>query len=155
VKRIPIVLGSLVAAFVVMSVTASAQSSTYVGARAGYNFQTDEVMLGASFTVPISTQIEFYPSLDLPDRGNKIGFNGDVKIFLPTRAAYDLYGGAGLGIVNQNLGDVANTDLGLNLLFGIASRIGRIHPYGEARLLVHDDTQLVLFAGVNFTLGSR
>jgi hypothetical protein len=157
VKRIPIVLGSLVAAFVVSSVSASAQSSTYVGARAGYNFQTDEVMLGASFTVPISTQIEFYPSLELylPDRGNKIGFNGDVKIFLPTRASYDLYGGAGLGIVNQNLGDVANTDLGLNVLFGISSRVGRIHPFGEARLLVHDDTQLVLLAGVNFTLGSR
>ena len=150
-------LGSLVAALVISSVSASAQASTYVGTRAGYNFQTDEVMLGASFTVPISTQIEFYPSLELylPDRGNKIGFNGDVKIFLPTRASYDLYGGGGLGIVNQNLGDVSNTDVGLNILFGVSSRVGRIHPYGEARLLVHDDTQLVLFAGVNFTLGTR
>jgi hypothetical protein len=150
-------LGSLVAALVVTSVSASGQASTYVGTRAGYDFQTDEVILGANLTVPISTQIEFYPSLELylPDRGNKIGFNGDVKIFLPTRASYDLYAGGGLGIVNQNLGDVSNTDLGLNLLFGIGSRVGRIHPYGEARLLLHDDTQLVLFAGVNFTLGTR
>ena len=150
-------LGSLVAALAASSVSASAQSGTYVGTRAGYNFQTDEVILGASFTVPISTQIEFYPSLELylPDRGNKMGFNGDVKITLPTRAMYDLYGGGGLGIVNQNLGDVSNTDLGVNILFGIASRVGRLHPYGEAKLMIHDDTQLVLYAGVNFTLGSR
>ena len=153
----PILLVPFVVALVVSSVSASAQPSTYVGPRAGYDFQTDEVILGAGFTVPISTQIEFYPSLELylPDRGNKIGFNGDVRILLPTRASFDLYAGGGLGIVNQNLGDVSNTDLGLNLLFGIASRVGRIHPFGEARLLVHDDTQLVLHAGVNFTLGSR
>ena len=152
-----VLLGSLVAALAVTPASASAQASTFVGSRVGYDFQTDEVILGANFTVPISTQIEFYPSLELylPDRGNKIGFNGDVKIFLPIRASYDLYAGGGLGIVNQNLGDVSNTDVGLNLLFGVGSRVGRIHPYGEARLLLHDDTQLVLHAGVNFTLGSR
>jgi hypothetical protein len=149
--------GSILAALFFTSVSASAQASTYVGTRISYDFQTDEVILGANLTVPISTQIEFYPSLELylPDRGNKIGFNGDVKVFLPTRASYDLYAGGGLGVVNQNLGDVSNTDVGLNLLFGIGSRIGRIHPYGEARLLLHDDTQLVLLAGVNFTLGTR
>jgi hypothetical protein len=150
-------LVSIVVAALVTSVNASAQASSHVGSRVGYDFQTDEVILGANFTVPISTQIEFYPSLELylPDRGNKIGFNGDVKIFLPTRAIYDLYGGGGLGVVNQNLGDVSNTDVGINLLFGISSRVGRIHPYGEARVLLHDDPQFVLLAGVNFTFGSR
>ena len=150
-------LGSLAAALLIGSTSASAQPNTHIGTRAGYDFQTDEVILGAHFTVPISTQIEFYPSLELylPDRGNKIGFNGDVKVMLPTRASYDLYAGGGLGIVNQNLGDVSNTDLGVNLLVGIGSRVGRIHPFGEAKLLIHDDTQLVLFAGVNFTLGVR
>lgn len=146
----------LLAALVVFSTRGSAQASTQAGARAGYDFQSDEVILGANLTVPISTRIEFYPSIDLytPDRGNKIGFNGDVKVFLPVRASYKMYAGGGLGIVNQNLGDVSNTDLGLNFLFGIESIIGRVHPYGEVKLLVHDDTQLALFAGVNFILGS-
>jgi hypothetical protein len=135
---------------------ASAQASTRVGPRIGYDFQSDEAVLGASLTVPISTRIEFYPSIDIytPDRGNKVGFNGDVKVYLPTRASYDLYAGGGLGIVNQNLGDVSNTDVGVNLLFGIASRVGAINPFGEAKLLIHDDTQLVLLAGMNFRMGS-
>jgi hypothetical protein len=149
-------LVSIIAALAITSTSALAQASTHVGTRIGYNFQTDEVVLSGNLTVPISTRIEFYPSLELymPDRGNKIGFNGDVRVFLPTRAIYDLYAGGGLGIVNQNLGEISNTDVGINLLFGIESRVGRIHPYGEAKLLIHDDTQFVLLAGVNFTLGS-
>ena len=135
---------------------ASAQASTRVGPRIGYDFQSDEAILGASLTVPISTRIEFYPSIDLytPDRGNKVGFNGDVKVYLPTRASYDLYAGGGLGIVNQNVAEISNTDVGINLLFGIASRIGGINPFGEVRVLIHDDTQLVLIAGMNFRMGS-
>jgi hypothetical protein len=146
----------LLGALVMLSTSGSAQATTQAGVRAGYDFQSDEVILGANLTVPISTRIEFYPSLDLytPDRGNKIGFNGDVKVFLPVRATYKLYAGGGLGIVNQNLGDISNTDLGINFMFGIDSTVGRIHPYGEVKLLVHDDTQLVLFAGVNFRMGS-
>lgn len=148
--------GSIVAALLLTSADVSAQASTHVGARLGYNFESDEAILGANLTVPISTRIEFYPSLELyvPDRGNKVGFNGDVRVFLPTRPSYNLYAGGGLGLVNRNLDAISNTDVGVNLLFGIESRIGRIHPLGEARLLLHDDTQLVLFAGVNFTLGS-
>jgi hypothetical protein len=135
---------------------ASAQASTRVGPRIGYDFQSDEAILGASLTVPISTRIEFYPSIDLytPDRGNKVGFNGDVKVYLPTRASYDLYAGGGLGIVNQNVAEISNTDVGVNLLFGIASRVGGINPFGEVRLLIHDDTQLVMLAGMNFRMGS-
>jgi hypothetical protein len=144
-------------ALAVTTTSASAQAGTHVGARLGYNFDSEDAILGANLTVPISTRIEFYPSLDLytPDRGNKIGFNGDVKVLLPASGSYNLYAGGGLGIVNRNVGDVSNTDVGVNLLFGIESRLGRIHPFGEARILLHDETQLVLLAGVNFTLGSR
>jgi hypothetical protein len=137
--------------------SASAQASTNAGARIAYNFQTDEAIVGASFTVPISTRIEFYPSLELylPDNGNKIGFNGDVKVYLPTRASYDLYAGGGLGIVNQNVSGFSNSDVGINLLFGIGSRVSRVRPFGEVRLLIHDDNQLVMLAGINFSMGAR
>ena len=47
----------------------------------------------------------------------------------------------------------ANSDV--NLLFGIESRIGWMHPYGEAKLLIYDRTQFALIGGVNVTLGGR
>ena len=152
-----VLFGSMLALLAVVPSSGRAQVNTHVGARLGYNFHTREALLSANLTVPMASRVEFYPSLDVytPDRGNKIGFNGDVKVLLPASGSYNLYAGGGLGIVNRNVGDVSNTDVGVNLLFGIESRLGRIHPFGEARILLHDDTQLVLLAGVNFTLGAR
>ncbi|HEX6313719.1 MAG TPA: hypothetical protein VFZ73_02625, partial [Gemmatimonadaceae bacterium] len=53
---------------------ARGQASTHVGMRIGYNFAHDEAMLSANLTVPMTSRIEFYPSLDIytPERGNRI-----------------------------------------------------------------------------------
>ena len=145
----------IIAALAVHSESASAQASTNVGARLGYNFHSDDAVLGLNLTVPISTRIEFYPSIDLyiPDSGNQVGFNGDVKVLLPVRFGASMYGGGGIGLVNRNAGEFANTDVGVNLLFGIESLVGWIHPFGEVRWMIYDDPQLALFAGVNFRFG--
>ena len=150
----------LAALMTVLSVSgAGAQATTHVGMRIGYNFDFDEVLFGANLTVPMTSIIEFYPSLEIyaPESGNRLGFNGDVKVMLPRSSAMapQLYGGGGLGIVNVNQGDVSKTDIGVNLLFGIESRIGWMHPYGEAKLLIYDRTQFALIGGVNVTLGGR
>lgn len=148
----------LIVALAVNSKSASGQqASTNVGARLGYNFQSDDAVLGLHLTVPISTKIEFYPSIDLyvPDSGNKVGFNGDVKVLLPLRMGPHVYGGGGIGLINRNEGDFANTDVGVNLLFGIESLVGWIHPFGEVRWMIYDDPQLAMFAGVNFRFGGR
>ena len=149
-------LVSISAALAITSTSALAQATTRVGARLGYNIDSEDAVLGANLTVPITTRIEFYPSIDLytPATGNKVGFNGDVKVLLPYRSGLQLFGGGGVGIVNRNQGETSNTDVGINLLFGLESRVGRIHPFGEARILLHDDTSLVLLAGVNFLFGS-
>jgi hypothetical protein len=150
-------LGSIIAALAATTGSAGAQASTHVGARVGYNFDSEEVFLGANLTVPMTTRIEFYPSLDIytPDRGNKIGFNGDVKVLFPMTSGPHLYAGGGVGVVNRNVGDVSNTDVGVNLLFGFESKVGWIHPFGEGKVLLHDQTQFQLIAGINMTLGGR
>jgi hypothetical protein len=138
---------------------AGAQATTHVGMRIGYNFDFDEVLFGANLTVPMTSHIEFYPSLEIyaPESGNRLGFNGDVKVMLPRRSALgpQLYAGGGLGIVNVNQGDVSKTDIGVNLLFGIESRVGWMHPYAEGKILLYDDTQIALIGGVNVTFGGR
>jgi|SRR5687767_11522145 len=148
-------LGSIIAALVISSTSAFAQAATHVGARLGFNTDTREAVLGLNLTVPISTRIEFYPSIDLyvPDRGNKVGFNGDVKVLLPLHSGPALFGGGGVALVNTNEGDFSNTDVGINLLVGIESKVGWIHPFGEVRLLLHNATQVALIAGVNFVFG--
>jgi hypothetical protein len=152
-----LLVSSLLLVLAAMASIAGAQASTHVGARVGYNFEAEEVILSANLTVPISTRIEFYPSLDiyLPERGNKIGFNGDVKVLLPMASGPHLYGGGGIGVVNQNFGDISNTDVGVNLLVGLESKVGWIHPFGELKFLIHDQKQFVAIAGVNMTLGGR
>jgi hypothetical protein len=151
------VVALLALAVAITPIAARGQASTHVGMRIGYNFAHDEALLSANLTVPMTSRIEFYPSLDIytPERGNRIGFNGDVKVLLPARSSMQMYAGGGLGIVNRNEGDFSNTDLGANLLFGIESRVGWIHPFGEAKLMLHDRSQFQLIGGVNLTLGQR
>ena len=145
----------IIASLVATSTSAFAQAGTHVGARLGYNFHSDDAVLGLNLTVPISTRIEFYPSIDLyvPDSGNQVGFNGDVKVLLPLKSGPNIFGGGGIGLVNRNEGTFSNTDVGINLLVGIESKVGWVHPFGEIRWMIYDDPQLALFAGVNFTFG--
>lgn len=155
----PALVGAFILAMAATPGMAGAQANTHVGMRIGYNFDAEEVLLGGSLTVPMTSRIWFYPSLEIytPDRGNRIGFNGDVKIHLPRASATApaFYAGGGIGVQNRNVGEFSNTDLGVNLLFGLESIIGWIHPFGEARVLLYDRSQFVILAGVNVTLGSR
>jgi len=135
--------------------SAGAQTSTHVGMRLGYNFRTEEPVLSANLTVPMTNRVEFYPSIDIyaPETGNRMGFNGDVKVIFPMPPGPQLYFGGGLGIMNRNEGDFSDTQMGLNLLMGLESRTGWLHPFGEAKLLLRDRSQLQLIAGLNLTLG--
>jgi hypothetical protein len=151
------VSSSLLAVSAGVSTGAGAQASTHVGMRVGYNFETDEALLSANLTVPMTSRIYFYPSLDIytPDRGNRIGFNGDMKISFPMASGPAWYAGAGVGVVNRNEGDFSNTDVGANLLAGLESRTGWIHPFVEGKVLLYNRSQFQLIAGVNLTLGPR
>lgn len=136
---------------------ARAQDDSEVGMRAGYNFREEEVLLSAHLLVPMTSRIFFYPSLDVyaPENGNRVGFNGDVKVALPVRipGGPQLYAGAGIGVINRNTDGMSNSDIGANLLMGLESKIGWIHPFGEGKIMVYDKTQFQLVAGVNIRLG--
>ena len=149
--------GALVAMLAVTSGSAGAQASTHVGMRVGYNFNTEEMMFSGNLTVPMSRRVEFYPSLDIytPSTGNKIGFNGDLKVMFPTVPGPQFYLGGGLGIVSRNERDFSDTDLGANLLMGLESRSGWVHPFVEGKVLVRDRSQFQLIGGLNLTLGGR
>jgi len=148
-------LPALVVMLGVTTAAAGAQASTHVGGRVGYNFDTREVMFSANLTVPMTSRVEFYPSIDIyaPDQGNRIGYNGDVKVSFPVTSGPRFYAGGGLGVVSRTVGDFSHTDVGANLLLGLESRSGWVHPFVEGKVLLHDNSQFQLIGGLNLTIG--
>jgi hypothetical protein len=140
--------------FACLTSAASAQSA-HIGARVGYNFDAEDVLFGLNLTVPVTTRIDFYPSIDVytPDDGSMLGFNGDFKVRFPTISGPSFYVGGGIGVLNSSFDGRSATDVGVNLLMGLETRTGWVHPFAEGRILIRDGSSFQLTGGVNFTLG--
>lgn len=129
----------------------------HVGPHVSYHFDAEAIGIGAQLSVPIVPRVELYPSFSyfFVDPGSLWALNADLKLRVSRSRNLDwLYFGAGLGIHRAGNGD-ADTELGVNLLAGAESLRGRIHPFGEARVTVADESWLVLAAGLNVTLPWR
>jgi len=148
------VLFGVVASISAGTVVGAQEPTTNVGVRGGYTFDTEEMLLSANLVVPMTSRAEFYPSVDVyaPERGSRIGFNGDFKIYFPKLGRF-VYGGFGAGVISTTVGDSSHTELGGNLLLGLEARIGWFHPYAEGRAIRRDQTHFQLFAGFNISRG--
>jgi hypothetical protein len=129
----------------------------HFGLRAGYNFDFEEPAVGGHFAVPVARRLDFYPSLDvfLPESGTRMLFNGDLKYRFATASAWEPYLGGGLNVLYRRVAGSGNSDLGANLLGGLETRVGVVHPFFEGRVVVQDNTSFQLAGGLNITLGRR
>jgi len=141
--------------FVVGGIADAQTTRAHFGPRLTYNFDMDEVALGAGFTAPVSNRLEFYPSFDtfLVDQGSLWALNADLKVRVTGESLNWLYMGGGLNVQRRSLGDNHNTNTGLGLFAGFESLSGWVHPYGELRLVTGDGTSGQATIGLNFTLG--
>lgn len=118
------------------------------GAHLGYSFDTDDMLLGAQLSWPISTQLDFYPSFDyyFVDGGNSVwGLNFDLKFRPQTR--YGIwYLGGGLNLLH----DAGGTGSHLNLLTGLEDRRGRMRPYIEGKFILGDNSLFQLVGGISW-----
>ncbi len=156
---------TLAAALVLASVcagTAQAQARAqdarmHLGPRLSYQFDLEEIGVGAQFSAPLARHLELYPSFDyfFVDPGSFWQVNADLKYSVPTGAVHWLYLGSGLNIARAGAGKSHDTRAGLNLFAGAESRRGRIHPFGEFRVTVGDGSTAQIAAGVNFTLSGH
>ena len=137
------------------SSVAHAQERSHLGPQLGYNFDAEAVVIGAQFSAPIGTHLEFYPSFNyfLVDVGTLWALNADLKFRVPAEGIDWLYFGGGVNLTGFSFSGSSNTEAGLNLLGGIESRRGNVHPFGEFRLTVGDGSSAQLVGGINFTLG--
>jgi hypothetical protein len=138
------------------TLAAEAQTSrAHLGPRISYHFDAEEVGLGAQVGLPIGRRLEFYPSFDVffVDPGSLWALNADIKYRFGGQGMDWLYTGGGLNVTNASFGGNDETDAGLNLLLGVESLRGWVHPFAEGRLTVGDESMFQLSGGINFTLG--
>lgn len=150
--------GALAAlAVLVLAPTSASAQRAHLGVRAGYNFDYDDPSLGGHFSVPIARRLELYPSMDvyLPETGTRLAFNGDLKYRFRTPSAWEPYLGGGVQVLHRRIGDAGNNDVGANLLGGVETRVGTVHPFLEGRVVLQDNTSFQLATGLNITLFGR
>ena len=127
----------------------------HIGPHIAYNFEVEEFAIGAQFSLPVAERLEFYPSFDyyFVDPGSLWAVNADLKWRVARDRPRWFYLGGGLNITRREVGDIDNTDLGANLFLGAESLRGTIHPFGELRAILADDSSIQLQIGLNITLG--
>ena len=146
----PLLLAAWLALF---AVSPAGAQRTHIGFHGGYNFDSEDGLIGAQLQLPVGRLIEFYPSFDyyFTDVGTLVGFNVDLKLRNPGRRSV-VYAGGGLNILSASGGGASDTNTGGNVFLGLETRLGITHPYFEARVLLHDQSSLQLVAGLNLTL---
>lgn len=129
-----------------------AAAQTRFGVRGGVYLDQDDPFVGAHFVHQIQPRWMFNPNFEyvLVDRGSQFTINADLHYDLPSRSTTVFWLGGGLGISHFSVQDFNNTDLGLNLLMGASfGRRGTI-PFVQVKVLVEENSQLVLGGGITF-----
>jgi hypothetical protein len=148
-----IAVDTLASAF---AATAQAQTAAlHLGPRLSYHCDTEEVGLGMQRGIPIANRLEFYPSIDncFVNAGSFVSLNADLKRRVPVENTRWLYLGGELSITSiKRPGRSSNTDAGLNLFVGAESLAGRVHPFGELRIIANNGSNIQGAFGLNFTL---
>jgi hypothetical protein len=96
----------------------------------------------------------------LPDNGTQFSLDGNAHYQFvqfqrsgnPDKAGSGLYALAGLNITRFEIGQFANTDIGLNLGIGGTALLGPVDLYGDIKYVLGGFDQAVLSLGVLFTL---
>lgn len=117
------------------------------GAHLGYNFDGDDLLVGAQLSWPLMPTLDLYPTFDyyFVDQGSLWALNFDLKYRPPTRYGA-WYLGGGLNYSKFTGG----SDTGLNLLTGFEGRRGRTRPYVEGRFILGDQSSFQLAGGINW-----
>lgn len=125
---------------------ASTSGPTY-GAHLGYNFDVDDLLVGAQLTWPLAPNLALYPTFDyyFVSPGSLWSLNFDLKYRPPTRYGA-WYVGGGLNYSKATGG----SDTGLNLLTGLEGRRGRTRPYVEGRFILSSESSFQIVGGLSW-----
>lgn len=126
-----------------------------LGIRAGRYTDTEEYFIGGELISRIARNLYFNPNAEyiFVDNAAYITFNMDFHYDFSTTSPLFFWLGGGLGILHTNPDGPADsdTDLGINLLFGVGiSTIGSLTPYFQGKYIFSDNDEFVLAIGLRF-----
>lgn len=118
------VFAGLILLILLVSPPSSADAATFLGPRAGYDFDSDNIVLGAEAELGRAFQnFRFAPSLDFELGDNSItAFNADFRLYLfrLPETGLHFYGSVGPTILfNSSGGKNDQSDIGLSLVAGV------------------------------------
>ncbi|MGH7671423.1 MAG: hypothetical protein ACREMC_00880 [Gemmatimonadales bacterium] len=127
---------------------AAASAGPRWGPHIGYNFDAEEMLIGAQVSWGITPQLDLYPTFDyyFVDPGSLWALNFDVKYRPPTRYGA-WYVGGGLNYSRRSVSGNSAGDTNLNLLTGLEGRRGRTRPYVEAKFILGDASSFQIVGG--------
>jgi hypothetical protein len=141
-----------VALVLVLASVAPARARDMFGVRTGFYTDVDKPFIGIEGLFGVGHSIYFNPNFEyvFQDEPKYMTFNLDFHYDFHTRSRAYVWAGAGLGVLytDPDVGD-SNTDLGLNLLFGVGLK-GNVVPYVQAKVVVANDSVFVIAFGVRF-----
>jgi hypothetical protein len=144
------------AALAVLSVffSAAPARADNFGVRAGLYADPTDGFIGAEGLFRLSHQVYLNPNIEyiLADHQTYMTFNGDFHYDFHTHGPAYVWIGGGLAVIYHNPDGPAdaNTDVGANILAGIGAKGHGVIPYLQAKLIVKDNTQFVIGAGLRF-----
>lgn len=155
--RIPKFITALAFATLIAGKAQAQTDHMHLGPRLSYQFDLQKFGVGAQFSTPIARHLEFYPSFDyfFVSGGSFVSLNADLKYRFAAESIKWLYAGGGLNIAHASAGGHGDTHAGLNLLGGVESLKGQIHPFGEFRVILGNGSTAQISAGLNITLGKH
>ena len=144
-----------VAALAVAAVPAARAQGVDVDLRAGVYTDESDAFVGGGVLWDLAQKGAWFANPNLEyvfvDNGDFVTINGDFHYDFKTDKAFALWAGGGPAILfaDPDNGD-SDTDIGLNLLAGIGAKKGSVRPFGQVKLLIADDSQLVVAGGIRF-----
>ncbi len=138
---------------VVFSDSMNAQTS--YGIRIGQYDDVDELFIGGEIIAPVNYSFSLNPNLEyvFVEKATFATLNCDLLYYLNRRSNLPFWFGGGLGLayVNPEGKPESDTDLGINILGGVAFNTRTsITPYIQAKLLLGDYDDFVLAFGLRF-----
>ena len=141
-----------VALALLLASAAPAAARDMFGVRTGFYTDVDEPFIGIEGLFGLGHHVYLNPNFEyvFTEDPHYMTFNADFHYDFPTRSRAYVWAGAGLGVLytNPEVGD-SNTDVGLNLLFGVGLK-GHVVPYVQGKVIVSEDTAFVLGVGLRF-----
>jgi hypothetical protein len=124
-----------------------------VGPHMGYNFDADALTLGLQATMPLTSQVELYPTFDyyFVSPGSLWALNLDVKL-RPRTPRRALYLGGGLDYLHSSGGGASSGDLNFSLIGGWEVLRSPVAPYAEGRVLLGHGSAFQVAGGISFYL---